>query len=843
MPRVANPPRANGRAPSRPVVVVTPHKQSPMKIPLNDDRQEKAVRLQSRQALHDLQKNQIKAAATPVRKTASCERGTSDSPKTPRGANGRGKENEGEGGLMVVGGTAMTPLKRVPILANFEEWMKMATDNKINATNSWNFALIDYFHDMSLLKEGDGVNFQKASCTLDGCVKIYTSRVDSVATETGKLLSGLADSGKKKRRGGEEEGEEGEEEQEEGEDGVQKRVKKRAQRSSETTLVPSFAPLQLKKFELEFSVDPLFKKASADFDEGGAKGLLLNHLAIDSNGRIVFDSSDDAGDATSEGHARVRRNDALAEGTEGELTQCEQEDKDEVIAPENEDAEIDIMTLGSAFFPDLSCLDEQDICPSLKNFDLGDNARALVIPFFKPPEDWGQERYQPQAIGDKSGIFLDDENPNGFDDDDDGALGGFDLPAETGFGEGGEAWAKEAVIEPQVRVNDRGFDDEQGNEGANGEDMGVGAFDGKGEYTVSLSQPKHEGGHEDILSYFDQALRKNWAGPEHWRIRKIKDTTKSSTTFPARRKEKEPFEIDFSSPLDSALAEAIYTPAASISTISLAKTQWKSKTRNLLPDDKHFNSRQLLHLFLKPKARMTSRIYRFGSSKAPSGHNEDIPEGEMDEAFWARKEDPAMLPSVDGDAPQGDYDANFFQDDGLAFPGGVPDDDDEDFADAREQFSPGAEGEARGGAGIAGVLAASQEGAFGSQLVTQSRRLRPEYVQYARVAKKVDVRRLKEEMWKGIGLEELIPGRTALGPPVPLTTAKGDENTLKFTSVMNDLQGVYPKQAMADISTSYCFICLLHLANEKGLVLDNDQSLEELSIRKDLTAEITEGAD
>lgn len=88
----------------------------------------------------------------------------------------------------------MTPLKRVPLLANFEEWMKMATDNKINATNSWNFALIDYFHDMSLLREGDGVNFQKASCTLDGCVKIYTSRVDSVATETGKLLSGLADS-------------------------------------------------------------------------------------------------------------------------------------------------------------------------------------------------------------------------------------------------------------------------------------------------------------------------------------------------------------------------------------------------------------------------------------------------------------------------------------------------------------------------------------------------------------------------------------------------------------------------------------------------------------------------
>lgn len=103
----------------------------------------------------------------------------------------------------------------------------MATDNKINAANSWNFALIDYFHDMSLLKEGDGVNFQKASCTLDGCVKIYTSRVDSVATETGKLLSGLADSRDSKKK--KDDGEEGEESDEEelDEDGNPRKKTKR----------------------------------------------------------------------------------------------------------------------------------------------------------------------------------------------------------------------------------------------------------------------------------------------------------------------------------------------------------------------------------------------------------------------------------------------------------------------------------------------------------------------------------------------------------------------------------------------------------------------------------------
>ena len=170
------------------------------------------------------------AAASPIRKLNNYNRAASDSPKTPRAQAARGKENIENGGLAVVAASAMTPVKRVPILANFEEWMKMATDNKINAANSWNFALIDYFHDMSLLKEGDGVNFQKASCTLDGCVKIYTSRVDSVATETGKLLSGLADSGNKKGKSGVEDEEEGFEdggEDEDGEDGAKKKARRK----------------------------------------------------------------------------------------------------------------------------------------------------------------------------------------------------------------------------------------------------------------------------------------------------------------------------------------------------------------------------------------------------------------------------------------------------------------------------------------------------------------------------------------------------------------------------------------------------------------------------------------
>jgi len=95
---------------------------APVKMPLNDDRGEKAVRFQSRQALHDMQMNQIRAAASPMKRKSL---GVVGSPRTP---NGDDKENDDSPGLNVVG-NAVTPMKRVPILANFEEWMKMATDN------------------------------------------------------------------------------------------------------------------------------------------------------------------------------------------------------------------------------------------------------------------------------------------------------------------------------------------------------------------------------------------------------------------------------------------------------------------------------------------------------------------------------------------------------------------------------------------------------------------------------------------------------------------------------------------------------------------------------------------
>lgn len=165
---------------------------------------------------------------------------------------------------------------------------------KINATNSWNFALIDYFHDMSLLRNnGDNsINFQKASCTLDGCVKIWTSRVDSVGTETGRLLGDLASGGK-----GDDDDDGGA--QSDNPDSMEQKARRAGKVRAESTLAKSAAQLRSKKFDLEFSVDPLFRKTCADFDEGGAQGLLMNHLSlgvgVEDSMKIIFDASDSMG--------------------------------------------------------------------------------------------------------------------------------------------------------------------------------------------------------------------------------------------------------------------------------------------------------------------------------------------------------------------------------------------------------------------------------------------------------------------------------------------------------------------------------------------------------------------
>jgi len=53
------------------------------------------------------------------------------------------------------------------------------------------------------------------------------------------------------------------------------------------------------------------------------------------------------------------------------------------------------------------------------------------------------------------------------------------------------------------------------------------------------------------------------------------------------------------------------------------------------------------------------------------------------------------------------------------------------------------------------------------------------------------------------------------------------EEARTFDEVIVGLQRSYPGDKLADISTSFCFICLLHLANERGLKLESGGDVAE----------------
>lgn len=48
----------------------------------------------------------------------------------------------------------------------------------------------------------------------------------------------------------------------------------------DNTLEKNLSNIDANKYDLEFDLDPLFQKTSAKFDEGGAKGLLLNNINV-----------------------------------------------------------------------------------------------------------------------------------------------------------------------------------------------------------------------------------------------------------------------------------------------------------------------------------------------------------------------------------------------------------------------------------------------------------------------------------------------------------------------------------------------------------------------------------
>ncbi|KAI5954931.1 BRN1 [Candida jiufengensis] len=636
---------------------------------------------------------------------------------------------------------------RNQILSNFEEWIRMSTDNKINIKNSWQFALIDYFHDLNVIKDGDQINFQKASATLDGCVKIYSSRIDSAATETGKLLSGLA---AKPNDRGEFPGGDNElnisDNEEHEEDG---RKKKKANRVVESTLV-SFESIRIKKLDQELAIDPLFKKALAEFDEGGAKSLLLNTLNIDSTGRVVFDAT----------------------------TNPVQEEKSRNNF-EEDTSEVDLQDLEKILYEDdPTPIEEKTICPSLNEFQSAledvNGAKRRLNDFNSRMAAQDDPEPTPQGAEDY-GMDFDFDAPEPEQDDQDLDQSPEESPNES-----------EEIINQSIMQN---------------------LFAEKSDAYIQ-SKTSAVLLDEDLMNYFDEKLKINWTGPEHWKVSAFK---KANNIDQAPKIEKKPDQIkkkkdstinffDLPNEDEDVLFKVHKDPnfinlkTKNILEIYEEEEFQELKEKNLLPDDIKFTSSRLVNLIQKPNIPIMyypKRMKNLPQSQQ-SQQNLDIP---ADSNFFAEqyKEREALEQEQDANKTNGSNDDR----DRLAnsFHQAEYDDFDNDFngIDFNDALEPEIEQPV-------------------SQITGIINRRKSEYVNFSRVAKRVDIKLLKDNIWDVIQQEKEV------------------EETINFNLVMNKVKNMYTTEQANDLSISFCFICVLHLANEHGLTIESNEVNDNLKI-------------
>lgn len=92
----------------------------------------------------------------------------------------------------------------------------------------------------------------------------------------------------------------------------------------------------------------------------------------------------------------------------------------------------------------------------------------------------------------------------------------------------------------------------------------------------------------------------------------------------------------------------------------------------------------------------------------------------------------------------------------------------------------------------------------------------------------VDVRALKDILWDSLLSAKQQDASPAQEDPSASAAAAGA--IIPFQDVIVHVPAESAAGALEDVSVHMCFICLLHLANEKGLVVKAHEDLKTLTV-------------
>ncbi|XP_065071415.1 condensin complex subunit 2-like [Rhopilema esculentum] len=121
----------------------------------------------------------------------------------------------------------------------------------------------------------------------------------------------------------------------------------------------------------------------------------------------------------------------------------------------------------------------------------------------------------------------------------------------------------------------------------------------------------------------------------------------------------------------------------------------------------------------------------------------------------------------------------------------------------------------------------------GDNLVSQPNKVEKINIAYAKTAKRIDIKKLKRSIWETLDFTE---GETDKENVVDKSPRKSKPDTpekqeLKsFKEVYSVLPEKLSQNASKNLSVPIAFVCLLYLANEKGLELFSSDTMEDFKI-------------
>eukprot|EP00033_Pygsuia_biforma_P004714 GCRY01005167.1.p1 GENE.GCRY01005167.1~~GCRY01005167.1.p1 ORF type:complete len:729 (+),score=231.96 GCRY01005167.1:232-2418(+) len=692
------------------------------------------------------------------------------------------------------------PLTSQQLKELYSKSIKLSAENKISVKNSWQLNLIDYMDQM--VNNDDGTaNFIKASCTLDASVRIYSNRVDSTHQNAFRMLTCFsrttADREEKDTEGGE--------------------VKKKDKRLARVdTLESNIENLNLKASDFDFASDPLFKLTTASFDEGGNKNLLLNRIGVHKNCALHFDLSEPL---------------VFFEG-ESESSGDTQPPTVSLSDPPFSETVVDVLKAG---------LNLPALCPSLGPFSFNSNSPNPA-----------PETQSDSSLPDTEDVDELTHKLSSMDMSEDLALP--ELVPLSAFA------GNEFPLLPDS------VDDDDGDEGAPGsgqkEWMDQPSDSNNAKNTGALTAAEFirtgMGSPASDFAFFAPSQLRNWAGPLHWRPLGAKNvffnqksegeggTVADSEAKPKGKKKVAGF-ISFSQPV----AKAKLAPAKSQAAILLSDASRKAQNAAncLLPEDHHVSALSLGQCLLEPRWGVGVRVRENADRKTRQENGLDVMGLEQEGSFPLQN--------------SGTFENDLDEDDDVFDPDTYQYEADNDCED----------GSSAGGVSTPQLTVNPSTGpealgftvAHGLELTAVPKTVEVEMVQYARKAKKINVHLLKKTLWRQISEDAYGPAREDGAEAVKEDASeKEDEeenekshqmeeeineeenkmektigdaddaepSALNFTSLCQSLAtpGTFPKEMQDSLSVQFCFISLLHLANENNLFLEDVPEMTDLRV-------------